>query len=37
MKAQDFIDRIGPAAQASAKVTGAPASFTMAEAALESG
>ena len=37
MKAQDFIDLIGPAARASAKVSGVPASFTVAEAALESG
>ena len=37
MKAQDFIDLIGPAAQDSAKATGVPASFTVAEAALESG
>lgn len=37
MNAQDFIDLIGPAAQASAKTTGVPASFTVAEAALESG
>ena len=37
MKPQDFIDLIGPAARASAKVTGVPASFTVAQAALESG
>ncbi|MDD5247533.1 MAG: glycoside hydrolase family 73 protein [Rhodocyclaceae bacterium] len=37
MNAQDFIDLIGSAAQASAKATGVPASFTVAEAALESG
>ena len=37
MDAQDFIDLIGPAAQASAKDSGVPASFTVAEAALESG
>ena len=37
MNAQDFISLIGPAAQASAKLTGVPASFTVAEAALESG
>ena len=37
MKTQDFIDLIGPAARASAKATGVPASFTVAEAALESG
>ena len=37
MNAQDFINLIAPAAQASAKATGVPASFTVAEAALESG
>lgn len=37
MNTQDFIKLIGPAAQASAKTTGVPASFTVAEAALESG
>ena len=37
MDAQAFIALIGPAAQASAKVTGVPASFTVAQAALESG
>lgn len=37
MDAQAFIDLIGPAAQASAQTTGVPASFTVAEAALESG
>ncbi len=37
MDAQAFIDLIGPAAQASAKDSGVPASFTVAEAALESG
>ena len=37
MEAQAFIALIGPAAQASAKVTGVPASFTVAQAALESG
>ena len=37
MNAQDFIKLIGRAAQASAKATGVPASFTVAEAALESG
>lgn len=37
MKARNFIDLIGPAAQASANVTGVTASFTVAEAALESG
>lgn len=31
-KARDFIDVVGPEAQASAKVTGVPASFTVAEA-----
>lgn len=37
MDAQAFIDLIGPAAQASMRTTGVPASFTVAEAALESG
>jgi len=37
MNPQDFIGLIGPAAQASAKKTCVPASFTVAEAALESG
>lgn len=37
MTPQDFIAQIGPPAQASAKVTDIPASFTVAEAALESG
>ena len=37
MDARAFIALIGPAAQASAKVTGVPASFTVAQAALESG
>lgn len=37
MNTQDFIDLIGPAALASAKASGVPASFTVAEAALESG
>ena len=37
MKPQEFIDLIGPAAQASAANTGVPASFTVAQAALESG
>lgn len=37
MDAQAFIDLIGPAAQASMQATGVPASFTVAEAALESG
>ena len=37
MDAPAFIALIGPAAQASAKVTGVPASFTVAQAALESG
>jgi len=37
MNAQEFIKLIGPAAQESAKTTGVPASFTVAEAALESG
>ena len=34
---QDFIAAIGPAAQASAAKTSVPASFTVAQAALESG
>ena len=37
MKPQDFIALIGPAAQASARQTQIPASFTVAQAALESG
>ena len=37
MDAQAFIALIGPAAQASAKRSGVPASFTVAQAALESG
>ena len=37
MKPQEFIALIRPAAQASAKKTGVPASFTVAQAALESG
>jgi flagellar rod assembly protein/muramidase FlgJ len=37
MTPQEFIDAIYPAAQQSAKKTGIPASFTVAEAALESG
>lgn len=37
MDAPAFIDLIGPAAQASMQATGVPASFTVAEAALESG
>lgn len=37
MKADDFVSAIGPAAQASAKATGIPASFVVAEGALESG
>lgn len=37
MDPQTFIDLMGPAAQASAQATGVPASFTVAEAALESG
>ena len=37
MAPQDFVNLIGPAAQASSKTTGVPASFTVAEAALESG
>jgi len=37
MKPQDFIDAIGPAAKQSSITTKIPASFTVAEAALESG
>jgi flagellum-specific peptidoglycan hydrolase FlgJ len=37
VKPQDFIALIGPAAQASARQTQIPASFTVAQAALESG
>lgn len=37
MRPADFIAAIAPAAKASAAVTGIPASFTIAEAALESG
>ena len=37
MDAQVFITLIGPAAQASARKSGVPASFTVAQAALESG
>lgn len=37
MDAQTFIALVGPAAQASAKTSGVPASFTVAQAALESG
>ena len=37
MDTQAFIALIGPAAQASARKTGVPASFTVAQAALESG
>lgn len=37
MKPRDFIAAIGPSAQSSAKTTGIPASFTVAQAALESG
>ena len=37
MDAQAFIALIGPAAQASARTTGVPASFTVAQAVLESG
>lgn len=37
MAPNDFIKLIAPSAQASAKLTGVPASFTVAEAALESG
>ncbi|TFW17974.1 glycoside hydrolase family 73 protein [Duganella callida] len=37
MKPDDFIAQLAPAAVASAKVTGIPASFVVAQAALESG
>lgn len=37
MKQADFIAAIAPAARASAKLTGIPASFTIAQAAHESG
>lgn len=37
MKPDDFIAMLAPAARASAKATGIPASFTLAQAALESG
>lgn len=37
MKPSDFIAAIAPAARASAQKTGIPASFTIAQAALESG
>lgn len=37
MKPQDFLDKILPAAQACQRTSGIPASFTMAQAALESG
>jgi flagellum-specific peptidoglycan hydrolase FlgJ len=37
MSPGEFIALIGPAAQASAESTGVPASFTVAQAALESG
>lgn len=37
MKPADFIAAVAPAARASAKRTGIPASFTLAQAALESG
>lgn len=36
MKPQEFIDQIAPAAQACMRMTGIPASFTIAQAALES-
>jgi flagellar protein FlgJ len=36
MKPQDFLDKIVPAAQACQRMTGIPASFTIAQAALES-
>jgi len=37
MTPNDFIAKIAPAARASAKLTGIPASFTIGQAALESG
>lgn len=37
MTPKEFISAIAPAAQAAAKTTGIPASFTIAQAALESG
>lgn len=37
MTPKDFIAAIGPAAQESAHITGIPASFSIAQAALESG
>ncbi len=37
MKPQDFLDMLLPAAQACQRKTGVPASFTLAQAALESG
>lgn len=37
MKPQDFLDKIVPAAQACQRMTGIPCSFTVAQAALESG
>lgn len=37
MDPQAFIDLIGPSAQAAMQASGVPASFTVAEAALESG
>jgi flagellum-specific peptidoglycan hydrolase FlgJ len=37
MQPNKFIELIRPCAQASARLTGVPASFTMAQAALESG
>src|SRR5882672_9684949 len=36
MKPQDFLDKIVPAAQACQRATGIPASFTIAQSALES-
>lgn len=36
MKPQDFLEKIVPAAQACQRATGIPASFTIAQAALES-
>lgn len=37
MKPQDFLDMLAPAAQACQRASGIPASFTLAQAALESG
>ena len=37
MNPQDFLDMLAPAAQACQRASGIPASFTLAQAALESG